>query len=474
MKKYILGLDEGTTSARAVVYDIAKNKILTKCSQPIKQIYPHKNWVEQDALQIIDAQFKAVSEALLQAQISADELCAIAITNQRESIVAWDSQTSQPIYNSICWQDKRTIKDIENLPEAYKKRIKLHTGLIPDPYFSASKMAWILNNVPNAKKLVKLNRLRIGTIDSYLTYVLTGKFVTDTTNASRTMLMNIKTLSWDEEMLKIWGIPEQCLPTIVDSDCIVGNCPKLGNAPLCAIIGDQQSSLYGQNCINLGDTKATYGTGGFILINTGESIVENKKLLSTVAYTINGKTNYALEGSIYSACNGIEWLRSMGIIESASQTEKLSNSLQDTNGVYFVPAFNGLGAPYWNSKCNGILCGISLETTPSHVARAMLESMAYNTKDILNQSRLPIKQIRVDGGGSKNQFLLQFLADMCQTKVTQYESESTVMGTIKIAQSHFCIAPQLCEKQTFLPRLNITKVNKLYNGWQKAVKLINK
>ncbi len=473
MKKYILGLDEGTTSARAVVFDMTNNKILSNCSQPIKQIYPQKSWVEQDALQIVDAQLKAVEKALSSANVSASDLCAVAITNQRESIIAWDSQTSMPIYNSICWQDKRTSKEIANLSESDKKKIKACTGLIADPYFSASKMAWILKNVPLAQKLAKVGRLKMGTIDSYLAYKLTGKFVTDTTNASRTMLMNIHSLSWDDNMLKLWDIPKNCLPDIVDSDCVVGNCKSLGNAPLCAIIGDQQSSLYGQNCVNIGDTKATFGTGGFILVNTGDQIIENKKLLSTVAYTINGKTHYALEGSIYSACNGIDWLKKMRIIETASQTEDLALSISDTNGVYLVPAFNGLGAPYWNSNTNGILCGLSLATEPCHVARAMLESMAYNTKDILDQTKLYIKEIKVDGGGSKNAFLLQFLADICRANVYKSESESTVMGAIKIAQSKFGKVADFTPQKKYCPKMDLSKSKKLHGGWKNAVKLIN-
>lgn len=474
MKKYILGLDEGTTSARAVVFDMASNKILSNCSQPIKQIYPQKNWVEQDALQIVDAQFKAIELALISAKVLESDLCGVAITNQRESIIAWDSQTAMPIYNSICWQDKRTSKEISNLSDNTKKQIKNITGLIADPYFSASKMAWILNNVPLAKKLAKIGRLKMGTIDSYLAYKLTGKFVTDTTNASRTMLMNIHTLSWDNDMLNLWNIPRNCLPDIVDSDCVVGKCKSLGDAPLCAIIGDQQSSLFGQDCLNVGDTKATFGTGGFILVNTGNQIIENKKLLSTVAYTINGTTCYALEGSIYSACNGIEWLKNIGVIDSASQTEELASSISDTNGVYLVPAFNGLGAPYWNSSASGILCGLSLATDPSHIARAMLESMAYNTKDILNQTKLYINNIKVDGGGSKNAFLLQFLADVCRANVYKSESESTVMGTIKIAQSHFSKPAIYSSQEKYTPKMELSKAKKLYNGWHNAVKLINK
>lgn len=473
MKKYILGLDEGTTSARAVVFDMANNKILSNCSQPIKQIYPRKNWVEQDALQILDAQLKAIELSLASAKIKSSDLCAVAITNQRESIVAWDSQTSKPIYNSICWQDKRTNKEILNLSDGDKQKIKNITGLIADPYFSASKMVWILKNVPQAQKLAKAGRLKMGTIDSYLAYILTGKFVTDTSNASRTMLMNIHTLAWDETMLKLWDIPPNCLPEIVDSDCIVGNCKNLGGAPLCAIIGDQQSSLFGQNCLNSGDTKVTFGTGGFVLVNTGNQVAENKKLLSTVAYTINGKTCYALEGSIYSACNGIDWLKKIGIIQSASQTEQLANSITDTNGVYLVPAFSGLGAPYWNSDCNGILCGLSLATEPSHIARAMLESMAYNTKDILDQAKLYISDIKVDGGGSKNAFLLQFLADICRANVYKSESESTVMGTIKIAQGHFSKPVISAPQEKYTPKMELSKAKKLYNGWTKAVKLIN-
>lgn len=473
MKQYILGIDEGTTSARAVVYDVQKGKIISVSGSPIKQIYPQNGWVEQDANQIVNAQFAAIEEAIRSAKIKPTSISAVAITNQRESIVAWDSNTGKPIYNSICWQCRRTAKQIEKLSPELVNKIKNKTGLIADAYFSASKMAWILKNVPTAKDLAKKGRLKMGTIDSYLAYILTGKFVTDTTNASRTMLFNIKTLEWDKEMLELWNIPLECLPTVVSSDQVVGNCSMFGDAPLCSIIGDQQSSLFGQNCLNVGDTKVTYGTGGFILLNTGNKVVNNKKLLATVAYTIKGKTTYALEGSIYSACSGINWLKDgMSLYKDVAQTTRMAESVADNGGVYFVPAFTGLGAPYWNSNARATLTGLTFASRPEHIVRAMLESMAYNTFDIVNQVNTPINRISVDGGGSKNKFLLQFLADITGVKVCKaLNSESTVLGAIKIAEMYLNIPREddYSTQEIYLPTMDTDTRKKHYAGWKKAV-----
>lgn len=477
MKQYILGIDEGTTSARAVVYDCKKGKIISSSASPIKQIYPHNGWVEQDASQIVNAQFAAIEQAIISAKISPENISAVSITNQRESVIAWDIKTGNPIYNSICWQCRRTAKDIENLDRNTVLKIKNRTGLIADAYFSASKMAWILNNVPQAKALAKKGQLRMGTIDSYLAYILTGNFVTDTTNASRTMLFNIKTLQWDKDMLNLWSIPESCLPTVVASDAVVGSCTMFGGAPLCAIIGDQQSSLYGQSCHNVGDTKVTYGTGGFVLLNTGNNIVSSKKLLTTIAYTLKGKTYYALEGSIYSACSGIDWLKNgMSLYKDVSQTARMAESVPNNGGVYLVPAFTGLGAPYWNSNARATITGLTFASKPEHIVRAMLESMAYNTLDILSQVETPIKRISVDGGGSKNKFLLQFLADITNVKVNKaINSESTVLGAIKIAETHLNIIREddLTKQEVYLPSMDNKTREKYYAGWKSAIQKTN-
>lgn len=477
MKQYILGIDEGTTSTRAVVYDCKKGRIISSSASPIKQIYPHNGWVEQDANQIVNAQFASIEQAIIGAKIKPEDISAVAITNQRESVIAWNAQTGRPIYNSICWQCRRTAEDIAKLDKNTVLKIKNRTGLIADAYFSASKMAWILKNVPEAKALAKKGLLKMGTIDSYLAYILTGNFVTDTTNASRTMLFNIKTLSWDKDMLSLWGIPQECLPQVVASDAVVGSCTMFGGAPLCAIIGDQQSSLYGQNCHKTGDTKVTYGTGGFVLLNTGENIVSSKKLLTTIAYTLKGKTHYALEGSIYSACSGIDWLKNgMSLYKDVSQTARMAESVPDNGGVYLVPAFTGLGAPYWNSNARATISGLTFASKPEHIVRAMLESMAYNTLDILNQVETPIKRISVDGGGSKNKFLLQFLADITNVKVNKaLNSESTVLGAIKIAETHLNISREddLTKQEVYLPSMDKKSREKYYAGWKAAVAKTN-
>lgn len=477
MKQYILGIDEGTTSARAVVFDCIKGKIISSSASPIKQIYPQNGWVEQDANQIVNAQFAAIEQSIISAKLKPEDISAVAITNQRESVIAWDATTGKPIYNSICWQCRRTADTIAKLDSAIITKIKNKTGLIADAYFSASKMAWILKNVPVAKKLAKAGALRMGTIDSYLAYILTGKFVTDTTNASRTMLFNIKTLEWDKELLYLWGIPKECLPQVVASDHVVGNVTMLGGAPLCSIIGDQQSSLYGQNCLNAGDTKVTYGTGGFVLINTGEKVLNNKNLLNTIAYTINNKTYYAIEGSIYSACSGIDWLKNgMSLYKDVSQTARMAESVPNNGGVYLVPAFTGLGAPYWNSNARATITGLTFASKPEHIIRAMLESMAYNTYDILNCVNTNIKRISVDGGGSKNKFLLQFLADITSVKVCKaLNSESTVLGAIKIAERHLKIEREedYTKQEIYLPSMTDKERKQNYLGWQKAIEKTN-
>lgn len=477
MKQYILGIDEGTTSARAVVYDCNKGKIISSSASPIKQIYPHNGWVEQDASQIVNAQFAAIEQALISAKIKPENISAVSITNQRESVVAWNAKTGEPIYNSICWQCRRTAAEIAKLDRNTVLKIKNRTGLIADAYFSASKMAWILNNVAQAKALAAKGLLRMSTIDSYLAYKLTGKFVTDTTNASRTMLFNIKTLQWDKDMLALWNIPQECLPTVVSSDAVVGPCPMFGGAPLCAIIGDQQSSLYGQNCHKVGDTKVTYGTGGFVLLNTGNDIITSKKLLTTIAYTINGKTHYALEGSIYSACSGIDWLKNgMSLYKDVSQTARMAESVPNNGGVYLVPAFTGLGAPYWNSNARATIIGLTFASKPEHIVRAMLESMTYNTYDILTQVETPIKRISVDGGGSKNKFLLQFLADITNVKVNKaINSESTVLGSIKIAETHLNITREddLTKQEVYLPSMNKAVRQQNIDGWHNAIEKTN-
>ena len=327
-KRYIVGLDEGTTSARAVVYDVKTNKIVSIAGENFKQYYPQDGWVEQDAEEVYLAQVYSFKKALNQAKIKPQEIISVGLTNQRETVVAFDRLTGTPIYNAIVWQCRRTAKEIEKLTDEQRFLIKETTGLVADPYFSASKMSWILKNVPEAKYLLKEKRLCLGTIDSFITFKLTGRFVTDTSNASRTMLYNINTLEWDEQLLKMWGVKKECLPEVVNSAEIIGEIKEFGGAPLASIIGDQQASLVGNGALLSGQSKMTYGTGGFMLVNSGNKPIQSQRLLSTIAYTINGKTTYALEGSIFSACSAINWLKhNLRMFDKYEETEK---QLQDT------------------------------------------------------------------------------------------------------------------------------------------------
>ena len=484
MRRFILGIDEGTTSARAVLYDIDENRIIDKQSKTFKQFYPQSGYVEQDASEILNIVISSCKTVITRNKVQKEELLGIGITNQRETVVAWERKTMKPIYNAICWQCRRTSNYIKSLPLKIKKLIREKTGLIPDPYFSASKMKWILDNVKGAKSLARSGNLCFGTIDSYIATALTGNFVTDTTNASRTMLMNIKTLDWDEELLNFFKIPRESLPKIMPCDSHFGDVKKFFGAPLCSIIGDQQSSMIGQGAINYGTAKITLGTGGFILTNVGQNYDKCPgKLLLTVASTLENKTEYAIEGSIYSACSGLNFLKyNFNMYEDVRKTSEMAESLPDNEGVYFVPAFTGMGAPYWNSDARGEISGITYATTKAHIVRAMLESMAYNSKAIFDEMRasgLKFSLVSVDGGGSNNDFLLQFMADMLNHDVVKSKNvEATVMGTIYVAM----LSLKLIDKEeirkltssteVFCPNMTEKDREKYYDGWQKAIKKI--
>lgn len=437
-KRYIVGLDEGTTSARALVYDIKTNKIVRTQSKTFKQFYPQNGWVEQDAEAVYRALCLAY-EGVVGQRIDKSKIWGIGLTSQRETVVAFDRQTGKPICRAIVWQCQRTAKEIELLSAKTREQIRQTTGLVPNAYFSASKMAWILKNVPEAKKLLKEQRLCLGTMDSFIAFKLTGRFVTDTTNASRTMLFNIKTLDWDSQMLSLWGIPKECLPEVISSSEIVGKCKDFENLPLCSIIGDQQASLVGHGAISVGLSKITYGTGGFLLVNTGGCPkLDSEKLLATIAYTVNGKTVYALEGSIFSACSAINWAgKNLELFENVEKTEKMANSVSDNGGVYFVPAFTGLGAPYWNAETRACFVGMTFSTTKNHLVRAVLESLGYGANAIVREIekvKIELKNIKVDGGGSKNRFILQFLADITGKDVCKTQSsECSVLGAIYLS-----------------------------------------
>ncbi len=483
MRRFILGLDEGTTSARSVLYDVDNQDIIDMESIHFKQYYPHNGWVEQDADEIYKKILKTAKAVLSRNVVFKDELLGIGITNQRETVVAWNRETGEPICNAIVWQCRRTSKDIEKLSQKSKELIKQKTGLIANAYFSASKMKWILNNVPQAKILAKKKKLCFGTIDSFLAFKLTGNFVTDTTNASRTMLLNIHTLQWDEELLKMFSIPLHTLPKVCASDAKFGIAKNLLNTPVCAMIGDQMSSLFGQGGLHYGSTKVTYGTGGFVLCNIGNKTKSLPNLLTTVAGTINGKTEYAIEGSIYSACSALNWLKNnLNLYEDVSLLDEIATSIDSNDGVYFIPAFTGLGAPYWKDEARGKICGLTFESNKAHIVRAVLESFVYNAKaifDELRKSGQKFSLISVDGGGSNNKFVLQFLADMLNHQIVKSKhTESTVLGAIYVAMISLNIISSAdvqklsASNKIFKPNIKSEERKKLYQGWQEAVKKI--
>jgi len=484
MRRFILGLDEGTTSARSVLYDVDLNEIVDMQALPFKQYYPKSGWVEHDANEIFKKILKTSKDLISRNGVVKSELLGIGITNQRETIVAWDRETGEPICNAIVWQCRRTSDMIEKLSKKTKDLIKQKTGLLANPYFSASKMKWILDNIPQARVLAKKKQLCFGTIDSFLAFKLTGNFVTDTTNASRTMLMNLKTLDWDDKLLEIFKIPKESLPEIKASDSNFGIAKKLLSAPVCALIGDQMSSMFGQGAVHYGSTKVTYGTGGFILCNIGKDFSKSfPNLLTTVAGTVAGQTEYAIEGSIYSACSAINWLKNgLGLYEDVSETGEMAKSLDNNEGVYLVPAFTGLGAPYWNDSARGTIIGMTFDTKKEHIVRATLESMVYNTKAIFDELKKHGQKLRfisVDGGGSRNEFVLQFLADMLNHDIVKSKnSESTVLGAIYVAMISLKLIKtadikKLTESnKIYKSNMKDAERKKYYAGWQNAIKKV--
>ncbi|MBQ7352294.1 MAG: glycerol kinase GlpK [Clostridia bacterium] len=485
MERYILGLDEGTTSARTLVYDAKENKIINITNEKFKQYFPKSGWVEHDANEIWEVMQRTLNKAIKDSQIKTDEIIGLGITNQRESIVAWNKDTGKSVCPSIVWQCRRTKDYCEKIPKRMKKYIKSSTGLIVDPYFSATKIKWLLENSKPVQKLLKENKLCIGTIDSYLTYRLTKgeHFITDTSNASRTMLFNIKTMTWDEKLLKYFGIPKDILPTVVSNGTQLGTAyTKYGKIKIGAILGDQQSSLFGQGCTTKGLAKATYGTGCFILSNTGDTPIHNDKMLSTVAWTINDKTSYALEGSIFNAGTVVNWLiDNLKVLSSNKESSEICSKLENgTEGVYFVPAFTGMGAPYWNSTATGAIVGLTRATTKDHIIRAGLESMAYNTFDIVScmeHKGISVKELHVDGGVSRNEFLMQYQADILGKKVIKSEStECTALGVIymtglslKYFKSISEIKTKIKTLITYSPKMSTKKKNQLIANWHNAV-----
>lgn len=484
MRRFILGIDEGTTNIRSVLYDVDKKKIVDTESKRFKQYYPQIGWVEQDADEIFKKTLSTAKDVLTRNDIHKEELLGIGITNQRETVVAWDRETGEPICKAIVWQCRRTTEMIEKLPKQIKKKIQDKTGLIPNPYFSASKMKWMMDNVKGIKSLARSGKLCFGTIDSFITFKLTGNHYTDTTNASRTMLMDLETLQWDDELLEIFGIPKNSLPEILPSDSNFGNAKRLLNTPIRGIVGDQMSSMFGQGAVRYGNTKVTFGTGGFILTNIGSNSAKRfPNLLTTVASTIGNKTNYAVEGSIYSACSALNWLQEkLDMYDDVTETESMATALDGNEGVYLVPAFTGLGAPYWNDEARACIVGMNFNTGKEHFVRACLESMVYNTKaivDEMKQNGLKFKLISVDGGGSKNGFVLQFLADMLNHDVVKSKySESTVLGAIFMAMISLKLVTlndikTMTESETlYSPKMTESERKKNYQGWENAIKKI--
>jgi len=480
MSKYVLSLDEGTTSARALLFD-KRGNLVALSKHEITQYYPKPGWVEHDPEEIWRDLMNAVKEVLQQARARPEDIAAIGVTNQRETVVVW-GRDGKPLHRAIVWQCKRTADMAERLRREYGDVIKEKTGLIPDSYFSATKIKWLLENVPGLKEKVKVGDAKIGTMDSYIIYRLTGKHVTDYSNASRTMLFNIKKLEWDHELLELLKIPEAGLPEVRNSSEVYGYARIGGKEiPVSGDAGDQQAALFGQACFREGMIKSTYGTGNFILMNTGSTIHSSKNLLSTIAWGINGKITYALEGSVFITGAAIQWLRDgLKIISSAPETEDLATSLSSNEGVYFVPALAGLGTPYWDQYARGLIIGITRSTRREHLARAVLEAIAYLTTDVVKEMETftEVKELRVDGGASENNFLMQFQADILNMKVLRpIIRETTAMGAAFLAGIATGFWNGLKEvnevwraEKVFTPRMKEEKRRKLYSAWREAVR----
>lgn len=445
MKKYILALDQGTTSSRCILFDKQGN-ICSMAQKEFEQIYPHAGWVEHDPMEIWASQLSVATEAISKIGATGENIEGIGITNQRETTIVWNRHTGEPVYNAIVWQCRRTAERIKDMVKnGWSDYIQKTTGLVPDAYFSASKIAWILDNVEGARKKAEAGDLLFGTIDTWLIWNLTkgSVHVTDYTNASRTMMFDIHNLCWDEKILAYFGIPKSMLPKVCPSSSVYGYTDSgiLGcKIPIAGAAGDQQAALFGQCCFSEGEVKNTYGTGCFLLMNTGEQAVNSKNgLLTTIAASFENNVQYALEGSIFVAGAGVQWMRDeMDLFRDASETEKYADSVEDTNGVYEVPAFTGLGAPYWNPYARGTIVGLTRGCKKEHFVRAVLEAMAYQTYDILKimekESSVDIVSLKVDGGASKNNFLMQFQADVLDVNVLRPECvETTALGAAYLA-----------------------------------------
>ncbi len=486
-KKYILSLDQGTSSSRSLLFD--KNAdIIAIQQQEFKQYYPQAGWVEHHPEEIWESQLNTATALIKKANVNPQEIAAIGIANQRETIILWDKKTGKPVYNAIVWQDKRTADFCKKISEqGWDKYIKENTGLIVDSYFSATKIHWILHNIPGIKEKAEKREILAGTIDTWLVWKLTGGklHITDYSNASRTMLFNIRTLQWDKKLLDLFGIPEHILPHVKNSSETIGQSDSkiFGTAiPISGIAGDQQAALFGQTCLTKGTAKNTYGTGCFMLMNTGDQMVESHSgLVTTIAWGINNNISYALEGSVFIAGAAIKWLRdALNLIQSADETEKIAKEVEDTEEVYVVPAFTGLGAPYWDMYARGAILGLTQGVTDKHIIRSTLESLAYQTMDVLKamekDSGIKLKALNVDGGASVNNFLMQFQANILNVDVIRPENvETTALGAALLAglSTNFWSMEEIIKKRkiekAFHPFMDEDKRQKLYNGWKKAI-----
>lgn len=488
-EKYILALDQGTTSSRAILFD-KYGQICHIAQKEFTQLYPHPGWVEHDAEEIWATQFSVMAETIAKASLNTTDIAAIGITNQRETTVVWDRTSSKPIYNAIVWQDRRTAGYCDQLKaDGLAPLIQSKTGLVLDAYFSATKLKWILDNISGAREKAVKGELAFGTIDCWLNWKLTnGKIhATDVSNASRTMLMNLETCEWDEELLRLFDIPASVLPEIIPSSKVYGvteSVVKNANIPLAGIAGDQQAALFGQQCTTPGMVKNTYGTGCFMLMHTGDKIVHSSnKLLTTVAWKLNNRVEYAVEGSIFIGGAVVQWLRDgLHMIRSSAEIEDLAGKVEDTDGVYIVPAFAGLGAPHWNQHARGTVFGLTRGTTRAHIARACLESIAYQTMDVLkameSDAGLPIKELRVDGGATINNMLMQFQCDLLQVPVIRPEVyETTALGAAYLAglgvgywESTADIQQQWKAAKEFYPQRTTEEMRTFTRGWERAIK----
>lgn len=489
MAKYLMALDQGTTSSRCILFD-RSGRIVSKVQREFAQFFPQNGWVEHDAMEIWASQMGVAVEAMLAVGASAADISAIGITNQRETVVVWEKATGNPICPAVVWQCRRTAEECDRMKaDGLEPEVRERTGLLIDPYFSATKLRWILDHVEGARKRAENGELLFGTIDSWLIYRLTAGKVhaTDPSNAARTMLLNIHTLAWDEELLRLFDIPACMMPTVMPSSGIFGYTdPRLfgGEIAIAGVAGDQQAALFGQCCFDAGEVKNTYGTGGFLLMNTGKSCVLSKQgLLTTVGWQIGKEVSYVLEGSVFVSGAVIQWLRDgLGLLQTAVDSERMALSVPDSAGVYLVPAFVGLGAPYWDSYARGCIQGLTRATNKNHIVRAALEGMAYQTADVLfamqEETRTPIATLRVDGGASANNFLLQFQADILGLPLGRPACvETTAWGAAALAGLAVGLYSDLGEikkewkeDRRFSPQMTEAQRNALLSGWHNAVK----